>query len=315
MPYRILSDERVEDAVQRIALEQIDRALDEVDDDALDAHETVHQVRKRCKKVRGLIRLVRPRFEETYRAENAGFRDAARTLSDVRDATSRLECFDALVKRYDGSFEPALLAPVRAVLEERREAVTEQQDLGERIDAFAANLAAAKSRVGSWRLERADGFAGVAPGLEKTYRRARKAMERAVADPSEETLHEWRKRVKYHRYHVRLLRETWPPVLKPVRDQVVRLSDLLGDEHDLAIFRRTVLAEREAWDAATAETLLGLIDARRGELQTWAHVLGRRVLAEKPKRHTARHRAYWKAWRAERALEPVLGATSRKVFS
>ena len=71
MAFQILADESVEEAVQRIVREQIDKAIDEINDRELDRHETVHQVRKRCKKIRGLIRLVRPQLEDTYDRENA----------------------------------------------------------------------------------------------------------------------------------------------------------------------------------------------------------------------------------------------------
>ena len=47
---------------------------------------TVHDVRKRCKKVRGLLRLVRPGLGPDYRRANADVRDAARELSSLRDA-------------------------------------------------------------------------------------------------------------------------------------------------------------------------------------------------------------------------------------
>jgi hypothetical protein len=58
------SDGPVQDGVRRIAVDQIDAAIAELDDKALDVHETVHQIRKRCKKLRGLIRLVRPAFAD-----------------------------------------------------------------------------------------------------------------------------------------------------------------------------------------------------------------------------------------------------------
>ena len=77
MAYRIRTkDDDVEQAVRRIACEQIDRALAEIDDDGLDFARKVHQVRKRCKKLRGLVRLVRPALD-AYGRENAAFRDAA----------------------------------------------------------------------------------------------------------------------------------------------------------------------------------------------------------------------------------------------
>src|SRR6056297_195459 len=101
MGYVLERDESVEDGVRRIAREQLDDAVDDlenlIDDDPADA---VHDVRKRCKKVRGLVRLVRPSLgEDTYRVANDTARDAGRHLSDLRDATALMETFELVVDR------------------------------------------------------------------------------------------------------------------------------------------------------------------------------------------------------------------------
>ena len=97
MAYRFKrGNSSVEAGVRRIATEEIDGAIDEIDDNGLELHETVHQVRKRCKKLRGLIRVVRPAFDD-YQDENAAFREAARALSYVRDTEALIETYDDLV--------------------------------------------------------------------------------------------------------------------------------------------------------------------------------------------------------------------------
>ena len=125
MAFQILADEAVEEAVQRIAREQIDKAVDEINDRELDRHETVHQVRKRCKKIRGLIRLVRPQFEDTYDRENAWYRDSARPLSYVRDAQSIIETFDKLLDHFDDQIDRAAFAAVRQQVTDRRKHIAE----------------------------------------------------------------------------------------------------------------------------------------------------------------------------------------------
>ena len=97
MGFRLQRGESINEEIQRIAEEQLEKAVAEIQDGELDRHEAVHQVRKRFKKIRGLIRLVRPAFEKTYQRENAMFRDAGREISAVRDAQSLIEAFDRLV--------------------------------------------------------------------------------------------------------------------------------------------------------------------------------------------------------------------------
>jgi hypothetical protein len=106
MAFHLLRNESVEEGVRRIVGEQIASAIAEVEDTRLDPHATVHQVRKRCKKIRGVIRLVRqPACEHTYQFENEWFREAARKLSFVRDAEAMREAYDKLL---DTFAEPVL---------------------------------------------------------------------------------------------------------------------------------------------------------------------------------------------------------------
>lgn len=66
MAYQLNAAESVNDALIRIAREQLGKAIAEIDDGALDDDKTVHQVHKRCKKLRGLLRAVRPALGKAY---------------------------------------------------------------------------------------------------------------------------------------------------------------------------------------------------------------------------------------------------------
>ena len=83
--FRITHLDQVAKEVRRIAGEQNSKAIDELDNDAISRAEKIHQVRKRCKKVRGVVRLIRPAFEEIYQTENQWFRDTASSLAQLRD--------------------------------------------------------------------------------------------------------------------------------------------------------------------------------------------------------------------------------------
>jgi len=312
MSYRIERKESVTQAVRRVAREQIDRAIAEIEDRQLDRHEAVHQVRKRCKKLRGLVRLVRPQMEETYRRENECFRDAAREISFVRDAQSMLECFDELLERYARELDPESFAPIREWLLERRKQVTQDE---QRLEAGLARmlvaLREARDRIPDWQVaggEEADEFAAVGGGLRKTYKRGRKARAAAFAASTDEQFHEWRKRVKYHWYHARLLQRIWRPVMDCFADAAHELSDILGDDHDLAILRSTLAEHAGNLPAANLPGLAALIGQRRTELQLSARRLGDRLYAEKPGQVTRRLGCYWSAWR--RPMKASVG-TSR----
>jgi hypothetical protein len=306
MAYRIRRKKSVQKSVRKVASEQIEKAIGEITNHELDRHATVHQVRKRCKKLRGLIRLVRPQFDD-YRWENAFFRDAARELSYVRDSQSIIECFDGLIGHFQDQIDQDAFARVREELTERRQRIADDKvGLDEKLDEFLGKMHEAKRRAARWKID-GDGFSAVEGGLVKTYGRAREALRDAYEHPSTESFHEWRKRVKYHWYHARLLRRIWPDMMSMWRSGTGQLSDLLGDDHDLAVFRQTLCDDPDRFGSeADLQALIGLIDRRRAELQAEARPLGERLFAEKPKRLSSRFACYWKTWKTRQDFQPNL---------
>jgi CHAD domain-containing protein len=300
MSFRLRVDETIEEGIKRIIGEQITKAVAEVDDPRLDAHETVHQVRKRCKKIRGFLRLVRSALEEgTYAEENAWFRDASRPLSHVRDARALVESYDALMERFGDQVERRTFAPVRRALTLRcRDIAAKEADLDARLVEFKEAMHAARERMSSWHC-RACGFQALASNLKKTYRRGRQAMAKAYVKERREDFHEWRKRVKYHWYHMRLLRDVWRPVMQERSDQVKELSDGLGDEHDLTVFHQILADELDTFgDPERVTLLINLINVRSAEFRFQARYLGKQVYAEKPGQLVRRLERYWDAWHA-----------------
>ncbi len=300
MSYRLQKNEPVEAGIKRIAREQIDRAIAEIEAPTLDSHETVHQVRKRCKKIRGLIRLVRPEFEISYREENVWYRDAARALSYVRDSHSIIETYDSLIEKAGLKPEDRKqFETVRRHLVTRRDRIAEDEvGLNDSINEFKDRLQIGRARIDFWSLGR-QGFRALAGGLRKTYQRGRKAMTVAYKEPDTEHFHEWRKRVKYHWCHTRLLMPIWPPVMKAYRNEVHLLSEHLGDEHDLAVLKQTLSQNPADFNAGeTINELQKVIERRREALRRDAKPLGQRIFSEKPKQMVRRLSRYWQAWHA-----------------
>ncbi|TCO75855.1 CHAD domain-containing protein [Chromatocurvus halotolerans] len=298
MAYKFRIGESAGDGIRRMARQQIDKALDEIADGELDQHATVHQVRKRCKKVRALLRLARGDLDaagKIYQRENVCFRDAARRLSNVRDAQAMLETCDKLKETVSSQSDLQHLRDLRDELEARmRNPSLREDDLDERLDAFAVTFREARIRVDAWPV--GDGFGSLAPGLKKNYRQGRNAMRKAARKPGTAHFHDWRKRVKYHLYHIQVLAPSWKHVLKPWQDEIKRLGDDLGDEHDLAVFTQ-MLAQNpgDFCSRANHDALQELSRQRRTQLQIRTLSLGQRVFAEKPKPLTNRLRAYWAA--------------------
>ena len=295
-----LSDGSVATGLRRMAVEQIDRAIAEIDDGELDAHETVHQVRKRCKKLRGLIRLVRPVFHG-YRAENRNFRNAANELSNIRDSQAVIEAYDVLADRYADLGDNSAFSSIRCRLARHRREAREDGDLEDKLSEFRITMIDSRRRAENWTIE-GEGFDALAGGLAKTYKRARKAMERAERDPTAVKLHGWRKRIKYHWYHARLVRGMWPELIGAHRDAAKELAELLGDHHDLAVLRDTLREESAGFGTpADLEAFVDLIARRQAVLESRSFALGRKLLAEKRSALLHRWGVYWTVWDSEKS--------------
>ena len=92
--------------VRRVVRKQVGAALEALGDRGLSSDETIHDTRKRLKRVRAGLRLLREVIGKgPYRRENALIRDAFRPLTELRDAKVLLDAFDADISVADG-FQP-----------------------------------------------------------------------------------------------------------------------------------------------------------------------------------------------------------------
>jgi CHAD domain-containing protein len=286
------SDPSLRSAVQRIAADQLQGALEALDDpDTATLDTRIHDARKRCKKLRGLIRLVRPGFDG-YATVNASLRDAARSLSYLRDSAVFLETYDILAAgARDRDTDRRALAPLRGALSRAR---PDRSRVAEQVAEFRETLSEILKDVPGWTVE-GDEAEVLAGGLARSFGRGRTALARALVAPDGETMHEWRKRAKYHWYHARLLRRAFPEMLVPHRDTADQLADTLGDHHDLAEFARRIRADDMPPEAAAAIEPL-LLDRMR-LLEADAFRLGRPLFAEDEAALASRWTAWWSLWR------------------
>jgi CHAD domain-containing protein len=302
MSFELHADESLTTGCRRVLVKEVKKALDELSDaEAPDAEEDVHEARKRFKKVRAVLKLVRKGLgSAAYRRENAAFRDAGRPLTEVRDARVLLDTLDRLARRAGAEVSPEALAPVREALLARRQAI--RNWVLEESDALAGVRAAlAKERRRLKRLSLKGGWSVVSAGLKKTYSDGLTAFDRATSAPTDENLHEWRKRVKDLYLQLQFLHGGCPELLGQAADKAHKLADALGDDHDLAVLAGVLAGElQKDGPLPVVEQLVPLVRRWRGELQGQARELGMVVYRDAPGVFVSRLKGPWKAWRARR---------------
>lgn len=285
----------IKDQVRRIAVDQVEAALEECRGEA-DLDQTVHGLRRRCKKLRGLLRLIEPR-SKVFEAENRVVRDAAQGLAGTRDAAVMVETFDALVdfdrKREGGArLDAPLTGQVYSILRGRVIRAPETIDRQRLLGDFAAALTPLMQRARKWPIE-GRGFACIGAGLERTYGRMREGMEHARDEGSAEALHDWRKHTKYHWHHVSLLNRAAPELLRGRRDLLDQHAELLGDHHNLHVLQHTLATTSEPIVAEGVGTIGAVIAERQAVLEARAFELGRQLTVEKPTVLRRRFEQYW----------------------
>ena len=270
-------------AVLRIAAELLATSHAEIATPRLPRDQLVHELRKSVKKTRALLRLVRPGMKG-FAAENAALRDAARLIAPLRDADVLAASFDKVAG--DLALPSYTTDALRARLPGRTGATIDAEALLAAHDKAIAVIAA---RAKGWKVE-GKGFDALAPGLERSWTAAQKAMKSALKAPDAAALHLWRKRVKDHWYHARLLAPVWPEMMAHHITAADILGETLGDARDLA-----ALAEALN-DIPEARSLREEALRQEERLLTDAQALGTRFLSEPATGLSRRWRGWWEIW-------------------
>jgi CHAD domain-containing protein len=246
-------------AVREAARRQLDAALARARRPTL---ESVHEVRKSCKRLRALLRLLRPTLGRDYALQNRRLRDAGRALAQARDAVVLHETARQLFGK-NRQTRAALPAPTRALR------------LRQPLRAAAQRLRAQRRQLARWpRPSHGELLAGALAG----YRRTRRDYRRARDESAASRLHEWRKQLKYHRHQCELVAPLWPRAGRSHLARVKDLADLLGRHHDLHVLEQALRAQhRSVLQHAVARTVREQRHTARRALK-----LGRKLFEARP---------------------------------
>lgn len=223
----------------------------------------VHDTRKTIKKLRAALRLAAPMTDPArIKAVAVPLREAANRLGPLRDALVLVRTAKKMRQRGEEPLPAPSVPAAAAFLQEAR-----------------GQLRSAEG--GLRRLLKGDlDPDGLRKGLRLLCRRARRALRRAEKDPNDENLHTWRRRTKDLFYALEVVGTPARQVSK-----VRRLTEFLGDDHDLAFFARAYASPA---GLKAHRPLFKRLQRKRRSLQKKAFRLGRQVLHERPAKMAAR---------------------------
>ncbi|MBX4868658.1 CHAD domain-containing protein [Rhizobium bangladeshense] len=297
MAYRIRPDADFTQAFRGVAAEQLESAITFLEERPDGAHEAIHSFRKNLKRLRSLYRLVAREVPHFQKQENARLRDAARSLSAIRDAAALIGTAQYLQHSARGKEESEALGRIVTILEGRRDWMAEaERGLEQRLIETSGVLKEAITALdgisfdGSHRRN----ARMLAKSWRRTARKAKAALAGCHGDASADNFHDLRKRTYDYRLYHALLRDIWPGAMKAKRDAAKELVEDLGHIHDLVVLCELVEAEPQLF--TRNDDLAHLLDAiifRQQEDRRQALVKAEAVFADDPDEESERIELLW----------------------
>lgn len=273
MAHRIGKHEDIGLALIRLAVGDLAAARAGLMDDG---PRGLHRARQRLKRVRSVLRVLRPALG-SHAAHLAGrLREAASLLAEAREADAAAASARSLLAVADA--EGAGLERVVATLEReaefRHSEVASFAEVEKLLAAVRDEILAVDDDI--------DGDGLLRRAIERAYRRGRKAMQRATFSLATPDLHEWRKAVKDLWHLIRFSHKRLPSSIARRAPELKRLGDTLGLDHDHAMLAERLALSPEGDPALMQQ--LSLIADQRLVLESEAFALGARLYRQKPKK-------------------------------
>ncbi len=292
MGFCLKQHEPVAKEITKIVLRQFEMAdteLTNIGNPSGDA--AIHKARRRVKKIRALIRLVRPGLGGTFGPLNKRLRETIQLLAPIADGQGVVHALDQMAEKSREDFSPPVFATIRAGLVEREARADRKAKVERVLQRARATLKTERTRVKDWDLH-GGGFKTIAYGLETSFRRARRAMTIVIEHPTADNYHAWRRRVKEHWFHVRLIERRCGHRLARYKRRLESLDECLGEYHNFALLRTILSADPFVSRQETARRLR-IIKRYQAELRSRASSLGARLYNEKPRHFMRRVQAFW----------------------
>jgi len=299
MSYRLKPDASIASEVRRLIDKQLALAIAElraIGDQRSD--DAIHEARRHVKKVRAVLRLVQPTLGDIYVEANAHMRTANRLLAPIADGRAVVETLGHLRQRYAARLDGRTLSSIRSALIERSARIDRKAVIDRVLPRVATVLRAERRRIPKWTLT-ARGLRAIAPGLEKSMRRARRSMARVAAEPTSEHYHVWRRRVKDLWFQLRLLEARCANKLLDDQRRFEALDGCLGEYHNVLLLEEILVHGALVSRRQTARSLR-LLRRYQAALRHQSLRMGYRIFREKPGHFIHREKRLWRTARPAR---------------
>jgi CHAD domain-containing protein len=287
------ADERLQAGLVRVADGLIQNASNRIRCSSGNRAEDVHSVRVTIKRLRAMLRLIRPVIPKTvFDREDGRLRRAARRLSLARECDVAKQTLATL--SFSKGRERDAVAAVRRGLNHDGEREAEINKATRQIEIDLKQTRRKLHRIqisgGEWKM--------IEPGLREVYRQCRKRMERALRNGNDEAFHKWRIRVKNLYYELQMLQQVWPKRLDKIIAGLKQLQEEIGADHDLVVLKGSMHKTPDAFGGTeTVEQVADSLDDKSKKLRQMTEQLGREIFDKTPRGFVRELGQHWNKWR------------------
>lgn len=249
--------------LRRILIDEITTARAVLGDPDLPRDEAIHRTRRGLKRVRSLWSVLDSLPGANRDGRIRQVRDAGRLLSGARDADVMAIEARRLLARAEGREATAVARLVESCEARARHAHLDTPP----FDFVAARLRACEADARSLPTV-FEGGRLLAEGLVACYRRGRRDWREIEDGATGEALHDWRKRVKQRRHLSAVVPIETTVTSRSIQEDLDRLGEILGEEHDLAVMRHRIENDPDLLAADEGRAaVLDLLAHRRRKLK------------------------------------------------
>ena len=295
------ADEPLRAGLLRVGDDLIQNALDHIRSPASDQGEDVHLVRVTIKRLRAMLRLIRPVIGKTvFDRGNTRLRNAARRLSSARDSVVARQTLATLALPA-GRKRDAVTAALAGFKQDGEAEV----GIRKTMNRLALALEETKRNLHRIRVSEHE-WKAVEPGLRQLHSQCRKRMERALGQGDDKAFHKWRIRVKSLYYGLQMLQGVWSERMDKMLADLGRLQKEIGADHDLVVLKRSMRETPDAFQGTgTVEQVVDSLDDKSKKLRRVIEPLGRAIFDQTSRDFVRELGQRWNKWRKTSSQELV----------
>ncbi len=239
--------------------------------------ETVHEVRKNMKKLRALLKLLHYFLpNKLYKKLNNQFRDTAKAFANARDAKVRWDT--ALFFILNDKWPDTARFISYLYKKEYEEAMTRLTNEQAKLDLAKEKIPKAKHIINNLSIKDISDEQFFWK-LKKVFYNSEQKYIKALKRQDDEQYHKWRKKIKQLMYEISLVPKIDQYFPELFEEKLDDLSDLLGGEHDLAMFKTSLINKKHFCELSLPEQekLLASVNERKSEIRNQANWLGNEI--------------------------------------